>query len=75
MKIIFCDGIYVTLMKRNIFVKVCFKLSRKNVTLTKSPFSRLNRINNVLIPTSCNFFSGSPSLKNSKVKRVWPREI
>ena len=26
----------------------------------------------ILIPTSCNFFSGSPSLKNSKVKRAWP---
>ena len=29
----------------------------------------------ILIPTSCNFFSGSPSLKNSKVKRVWPRAM
>ena len=26
----------------------------------------------ILIPTSCNFFSGSPFLKNSKVKRAWP---
>ena len=26
----------------------------------------------ILIPISCNFFSGSPSLKNSKVKRAWP---
>ena len=26
----------------------------------------------ILVPTSCNFFSGSPSLKNSKVKRAWP---
>ena len=26
----------------------------------------------ILIPTSCNFFFGSPSLKNSKVKRAWP---
>ena len=26
----------------------------------------------ILISTSCNFFSGSPSLKNSKVKHAWP---
>ena len=26
----------------------------------------------ILVPTSCNFFSKSPSLKNSKVKRAWP---
>ena len=29
----------------------------------------------MLVPTSCNFFSGSPSLKNSKVKRAWPRAM
>ena len=29
-------------------------------------------INMILVPTSCNFFSESPSLKNSKVKRAWP---
>jgi hypothetical protein len=29
-------------------------------------------INRILIPTSCNFFSGNLSRKNSKVKRVWP---
>jgi hypothetical protein len=29
-------------------------------------------INRILIPTSYNFFSGSPSPKNSKVKRAWP---
>jgi hypothetical protein len=33
---------------------------------------RLNRINNILIPLSCNFFSGSPSVKNSRVKRAEP---
>jgi hypothetical protein len=33
--------------------------------------SRLNRINSILIPSSCNFFSESPSAKNSGVKRVW----
>jgi len=37
-----------------------------------TPGSGLNRINMRLIPTSCNFFSGSPSPKNSKVKRAWP---
>jgi hypothetical protein len=26
----------------------------------------------ILIPTSCNFFSGSSSRNNSKVKRAWP---
>jgi hypothetical protein len=26
----------------------------------------------ILIPTSCNFFPGSPSRKNSKVKCAWP---
>jgi hypothetical protein len=30
----------------------------------------LNRINRILIPTSCNFFSESPSPKNSEVKRA-----
>jgi hypothetical protein len=33
---------------------------------------RLNRINNILISLSCNFFFGSPSAKNSRVKRVEP---
>jgi hypothetical protein len=33
---------------------------------------RLNRINSILIPLSCNFFSGSPSAKNSRVKRAEP---
>jgi hypothetical protein len=27
------------------------------------------------MPTSCNFFFGSPSRKNSKVKRSWPEEM
>jgi len=40
-----------------------------------TPGQGLNRINRRLIPTSCNFFSGSLSPKNSKVKRAWPREI
>jgi hypothetical protein len=33
---------------------------------------RLNRINSILIPLSCNFFSGSSSAKNSRVKRAEP---
>jgi hypothetical protein len=33
---------------------------------------RLNRINSILIPLSCNFFFGSPSAKNSRVKRAEP---
>jgi hypothetical protein len=37
--------------------------------------SRLNRINSILIPLSCNFFSESPSAKNSRVKRAWPGAI
>jgi hypothetical protein len=41
--------------------------------LVTSP--RLNRINSILIPLSCNFFSGSPSAKNSRVKRAWPEAI
>jgi hypothetical protein len=36
---------------------------------------RLNRINSILIPLSCNFFSGSPPAKNSGVKRAWPGAI
>jgi hypothetical protein len=36
---------------------------------------QLNRINSILIPLSCNFFSGSPPAKNSGVKRAWPRAI
>ena len=40
-----------------------------------TPGPVLNRINRRLIPTSCNFFSGSPSPKNSKFKRAWPGEI
>jgi hypothetical protein len=39
------------------------------------PDPRLNRIDRILLQTSCNFFSGSPSRKNSKVKRAWPRAI
>jgi hypothetical protein len=35
-----------------------------------TPGPRLNRINRRLIPTSCNFFSGIPSQKNSKVKHA-----
>ncbi|TVU01059.1 hypothetical protein EJB05_53492, partial [Eragrostis curvula] len=31
----------------------------------------LNRIDRILISTSCNFFSGSSSRKNSEVKRAW----
>ncbi len=34
------------------------------------PDSGLNRINRILISTSCNFFSGSRSLKNSEVKHA-----
>ena len=34
-----------------------------------------NRINRILIPTSCNFFFGSRSPKNSEVKRAWPGAI
>ena len=29
-------------------------------------------INGILIPISCNFFFGSPSANNFKVKRAWP---
>jgi hypothetical protein len=36
---------------------------------------RLNRINSILIPPSCNFFSGSSSAKNFRVKRAWPEAI
>jgi hypothetical protein len=35
----------------------------------------LNRINSILIPLSCNFFSGSPSAKNFGVKRAWAGAI
>jgi len=40
-----------------------------------TPGPGLNRINRRLIAISCNFFSGSLSQKNSKVKRAWPRAI
>jgi len=40
-----------------------------------TPGLGLNRINRRLIPTSYNFFSRSPSPKNSKVKCAWPEEI
>jgi hypothetical protein len=43
------------------------------VFIVTSP--RLNRINSILIPLSCNLFSGSPSAKNSRVKRAWPGAI
>ena len=55
--------------------------------LPKHPDPRLNRINRIFIPISCNFFSGSRSpknsevisksrsLKNSEVKRAWPGAI
>ena len=32
-------------------------------------------INRILVSISYNFFSGSPSLKNSKVKRACPRAM
>ena len=35
----------------------------------------LNRIDRILISISCNFFSGSRSRKNSKVKCAWPGAI
>jgi hypothetical protein len=35
----------------------------------------LNRIDRILISTSCNFFSGSSSPKNSEVKCAWPGAI
>jgi hypothetical protein len=35
-----------------------------------TPGPRLNRINRRLIPISYNLFSGSTSLKNSKIKRA-----
>jgi hypothetical protein len=40
----------------------------QEVYVVTSP--RLNRINSILIPLSCNFFSGSPPAKNSGVKRA-----
>ena len=40
-----------------------------------TPGPRLNRINRRLIPTSCNFFSGSLSIKNSKVKRAQKNKV
>ena len=40
-----------------------------------TPGPWLNRINRRLIPISHNFFSGSSSPKNSKVKHAWLREI
>jgi hypothetical protein len=39
MKIYFRGGIYITLMKMIIFMKVCFPLSRKTDPLTKSRVS------------------------------------
>jgi hypothetical protein len=35
------------------------------------PGPRLNRINNVIIPTRCIFFFGSLSRKNLQFKRAW----
>jgi hypothetical protein len=37
--------------------------------------SRLNRIDRILIPPRYTFFSGSPTEKNSRVKRAWPGAI
>jgi hypothetical protein len=37
----------------------------------RCPGPRLNRINNVIIPTRCIFFFGSLSQKNLQVKRAW----
>ena len=39
------------------------------------PGPRINRIDRILMSTSCNLFSGSRSPKNSEVKRVWPGAI
>ena len=35
----------------------------------------LNRINRILVPISYNFFFGSPSANNSKVKRACPEAM
>jgi hypothetical protein len=39
MKISFRDGIYITLVKTIIFMRVCLPLSRKTMLLTESPVS------------------------------------
>jgi hypothetical protein len=39
------------------------------------PGPGLNRIDRILIPTRCNFFSGSSFPENFQVKRAWPRAI
>ena len=49
-------------------------LTRHAVTCD-TPAHGFNRIDRILISTSCNFFSGSRSRKNSKVKRAWPGAI
>jgi hypothetical protein len=51
---------------------------RGNVTagrLVWYPSLGLNRVERILISPSCNFFSGSSSPKNSKVKCAWPGAI
>jgi hypothetical protein len=43
---------------------------RSNLEAAAVTSPRLNRINSILIPPSCNFFSGSPPAMNSGVKRA-----
>jgi hypothetical protein len=61
-------------------ISIIWQLSVKKIygsfaLLYSCNIPRLNRINSILIPLSYNFFSGSPSAKNSRVKRAWPGAI
>jgi hypothetical protein len=52
-----------------------FRIQLHQLTPNAVTSPRLNRINSILIPLSCNFFFGSPPAKNSGVKRAWPGAI
>jgi hypothetical protein len=41
----------------------------------RHPYSRLNRIDRILIPPRYTLFFGSPPAKNSGVKCAWPGAI
>ena len=50
-------------------------VDRRLAGWVEHPGLELNRINRILVPISCNFFSGSRSRKKSEVKHSWPGAI
>jgi hypothetical protein len=60
-------------LKKEFFIHLVFaSLPKEYDTFFNIPVYGLTGLNRILIQISCNFFSGTSSPKNSKVKRAWP---